>query len=176
MKRRKWKATDGSFLRTNRPLKDRHSHACVRAQLETPESPFWGETWFWEQVSYVLTCLGPAMIASYLVLVAKGPLTLRDGVLLLGTALGQFIAQKTRSAAARQSALLRRSLVAVPEVRCSPKIKRWAAIGQVLGAFMSTATAPTWWHLPSILWALFLYDAWRLHREARKHLHPIGGF
>ena len=143
---------------------------------QTPAAPFYRETWFWEQVVYVFLCLGPAVIASYLVLAAKGPLTPRDSVLLTGTALGQFIAQKTRSAAARQDALLKRSVIEVPEIRCSPKIKRWAAIGQVLGAFMSTATVPTWWHLPSILWALLLYDAWRLHREARKHLHPIGGF
>lgn len=174
--RRKWKAMGGSFLRTNRLTKDRPSHARVRARLETPAAPFWGETWFWEQVAFVLTCLGPAMVASYLVLVAKGPVTQRDMALLVGTAAGQLIAQKVRSAAARQVALLKRSAIEVPEVRCSPKIKRWAALGQVLGAFMSTATAPTWWHLPSILWALFVYDLWRGHREARKNLHVIGGF
>jgi len=168
--RRKWKSAGGSFLRTNRSTKDRPSHARVRTQIETPESPFWGETWFWEQVVYVLLCLGPAMVASYMLLAAKGRVTQRDMVLLIGTAAVQFIAQKTRSAAARQAALLKRSLVEVPEVRCSPKIKRWAATGQVLGAFMSVATSPTWWHVPSILWALFLYDAWRAYREGRKGL------
>ncbi len=166
--RRKWKATGGSFLRTNRPSKDRPSHARIRTRLETPAAPFWGETWFWEQVTYVLLCLGPAMVASYLVLVAKGPVTQRDMVLLLGTAAGQFIAQKTRSAAARQAALVKVSRVSIPEIRCSPKIKRWAALGQVLGAFMSTATAPTLWHVPSIVWALFAYEWWRGYREERK--------
>ena len=115
------------------------------------------------------------MVASYLVLAAKGPVMQRDMALLLGTALSQFIAQKVRSAAARQAALVKRMGFAMREIRCSPKIKRWAALGQVLGAFMSTATAPTWWHLPSVLWALFVYDAWRSHREARKNLHLIGG-
>lgn len=157
---------NGSFLRTTRPSTGRPSY--TRLRIETPAAPFWGETWFWEQTIYVLLFLGPAMLASYATLAAKGLVTQRDMVLLLGTALSQFIAQKTRSAAARQAALLKRSLVEVPEVRCSPKIKRWAALGQVLGAFLSMATAPTWWHVPSIVWALFAYDLWRGYREGRK--------
>jgi hypothetical protein len=148
----------------------------LRVPLETPAAPVWRETWFWEQVVYVLLCLGPAMVASYLVLATKGPVTKRDMVLLVGMALGQFIAQKVRSAASRQAALVKRSSLTIPEIRCSPKIKRWAAIGQVLGAFMSTATAPTWWHIPSVFWAVFAYELWRSHREARKRTHVIGGF
>ena len=144
--------------------------------LETSPAPLWRETWFWEQIAYVLLCLGPAMVASYLVLASKGPVTQRDMTLLLGTALSQFIAQKVRSAAARQAALVKVARVAIPEIRCSPKIKRWAALGQVLGAFMSTATAPTWWHLPPVLWALFVYDLWRGHREARKNMRATGVF
>jgi hypothetical protein len=98
------------------------------------KEPFWRETWFYEQIVYVLVCLTPAMLASWHSLASKGPLTTRDAVLLVGT---------------------------------------------VLGAFMSVATAPTWWHLPSILWATFAYDLWRNHREARKDRKPelvIGGF
>ena len=157
---------NGSFLRTNRATTGRPSY--TRLRLETPAAPFWGETWFWEQAFYVALCLGPAMIASHAVLASKGHVAQRDMVLLLCSALSQFIAQKTRSAASRQVALLQRSLVEVPEVRCSPKIKRWAALGQVLGAFLSMATAPTWWHVPSIVWALFAYDWWRGYREGRK--------
>lgn len=158
---------NGSFLRTNRTITGRPSY--TRLRLETPAAPFLRETWFWEQAFYVALCLGPAMIASHAVLAAKGIVTQRDMILLLCSAMSQFIAQKTRSAASRQVALLQRSLVEVPEVRCSPKIKRWAATGQVLGAFMSVATSPTWWHLPSVLWALFAYDWWRGYREGRKN-------
>ena len=130
--------------------------------------PFWRETWFYEQIVYVLVCLTPAAFASWHLLASKGPLTTRDAVLLVGTMLGQFLAQKARSVASRQSALLKGRGVYVPEVRCAPEMRKWIAAGQVLGAFMSVATAPTWWHLPSILWAAFAYDLWREYREARK--------
>lgn len=144
--------------------------------LETPAAPFWRETWFWEQVVYVLLFLGPAMAASWISLAAKGPLSARDIVLLAGTALSQLVAQKARSAAARQVALAKRAKVVPPEIRCAPKVKRWTQAGQVLGAFLSVATSPTWWHVPSVLWALFLYDAWRAHREARKQGVAIGSY
>ena len=141
--------------------------------------PFWRETWFYEQIVYVLVCLTPAAFASWHLLASKGPLTTRDAVLLVGTMLGQFLAQKARSVATRQSALLKCRGVYVPEVRCAPEMRKWIAAGQVLGAFMSVATAPTWWHLPSILWAVIAYDLWRNHRETRKLRKPevvIGGF
>lgn len=136
--------------------------------LETPTAPFWRETWFWEQVVYVLLFLGPATVASYLSLAAKGSLSARDVVFLVGTALSQFVAQKARSAASRQAALAKRAKIVTPEIRCASKVKRWTQAGQVLGAFLSVATSPTWWHVPSVLWALFLYNAWRTHREAAK--------
>lgn len=148
----------------------------VKSMPETPPAPFWRETWFWEQVAYVLVCLSPAMTASLLMLAAKGPMSTRDVVLLVGSALAQFIAQKGRSVATRQAALLKRLNFPMREVRCAPKVKRWTQAGQVLGAFMAVATAPTWWHLPSIVWALFAYDLWRNHREGRKHQFVIGGF
>jgi hypothetical protein len=147
-----------------------------KRDLETPPAPFWGETWFWEQVAYVLVCLGPAMVASYLLLAAKGTAGPRDLVLLGGSGLAQFIAQKGRSVATRQAALLKRLNFPLREVRCAPKVKRWTQAGQVLGAFMAVATAPTWWHVPSLIWALFAYDLWRAHREARKRQFVIGGF
>ena len=50
--------------------------------------PFWVETWFYEQLVYVLVCLSPAMLASWQLLAAKGPITTRDTVLLVGTMLG----------------------------------------------------------------------------------------
>ena len=56
--------------------------------------PFWRETWFYEQVFYVLVCLTPAMLASLQMLASKGPVSTRDVVLLVGTMLGQFLAQK----------------------------------------------------------------------------------
>lgn len=146
------------------------------AFLETPAAPFWRETWFWEQVVYVLLFLGPTMVASWMSLAAKGPLSARDVVLLVGSGLAQFVAQKARSASSRQAALAKRAKVVTPEIRCAPKVKRWTQAGQVLGAFLSVATSPTWWHVPSVLWALFLYDAWRTHREARKNQNVIGGF
>ncbi len=141
--------------------------------------PFWAETWFYEQLVYVLVCLAPAAFASWQLLAAKGPITTRDAVLLVGTMLGQFLAQKARSVATRQGALLKCRGIFVPEVRCAPEMRKWIAAGQVLGAFMAVATAPTWWHLPSILWAVFAYDCWRNYREARKLRKPefvIGGF
>lgn len=140
-----------------------HLHA-----VESPHAPFWRETWFWEQCVYVLLCLGPAMFGSYLVLAAKGPIAPRDAVLLVGTVLGQFLAQKARSVASRQAALLKGRGIFVPEVRCAPTMRKWIAAGQVLGAFMAMATAPTWWHVPSVMWAVVGYDLWRAHREARK--------
>jgi hypothetical protein len=139
--------------------------------LETPESPFYRETWFWEQVTYVLTCLLPALVASWFALAAKVAVATRDVVLLIGSTLSQFIVQKARSVAARQVALLGRHKargLLVPEVQCASKVKLWTHAGQVLGAFLATASAPSWWHMPSILWALFVYDLWRNHREARK--------
>jgi hypothetical protein len=139
-----------------------------KRDLETPPAPFWGETWFWEQLTYMLVCLGPAMAASYLALAAKGHVSARDVVLLVGTAIGQFIAQKVRSVSSRQAALLKRLNFPLREVRCAPVVKRWSQAGQVLGAFMAVATAPTWWHVPSLIWALFAYDLWRAHREGRK--------
>lgn len=145
-------------------------------EIETPAAPFWNETWFWEQVVYVLVCLGPAMAASYLALAAKGAVGARDVVLLIGTGLSQFMAQKARSVAARQTALIARMKHPVREVRCAPTMKRWIQAGQVLGAFLAVATAPTWWHLPSIIWAVFAYDLWRSYREARKNQILIGGF
>jgi hypothetical protein len=144
--------------------------------LETPEEPWWRETWFWEQFVYALLFLGPAMAASYLALAAKGAVGVRDVVLLVLAALSQFIAQKARSVATRQTALTARMKYPLREVRCAPKVKRWTQAGQVLGAFLAVATAPTWWHLPSIIWALFAYDLWRSHRETRKNQVLIGGF
>lgn len=135
---------------------------------KTNDQPIWRETWFWEQAVYILVCLLPATIASNMLLAAKGPPSTRDMVLLVGTILGQFLAQKARSVASRQSALLKGRGVYVPEVRCAPTMRKWIAAGQVLGAFMSVATAPTWWHLPSVIWAVFGYDLWRAHREQRK--------
>jgi hypothetical protein len=171
----------GSIIWSSRMLLDDHDDVVDAAPrhlrpVETPAAPFWGETWFWEQVTYVLVCLGPAMAASYLALAAKGHVGTRDIVLFVGTALSQFIAQKVRSVSSRQAALLKRLNFPLREVRCAPKVKRWAQAGQVLGAFLSVATAPSWWHLPSILWALFVYDLWRNHRESRKRQFVIGGF
>jgi hypothetical protein len=135
---------------------------------ETTAAPFWRDTWFWEQLTYVLCCLTPAYVASYAALAAKGPVSARDFAFLALSALLQLVAQKARSAASRQAAMLTRRGVYVPEIRCSPAIKRWTQAGQVLGAFVSVATAPSWWHVPGVLWAAVLYDLWRAHREARK--------
>lgn len=143
---------------------------------ESPHAPFYRETWFWEQVAYVLVCLVPATIASNMLLMAKGPISSRDMVLLAGMVLSQFIAQKARSVASRQAALLKRRGMYIPEVRCAPKMKRWIQAGQVLSAFLAMATAPTWWHVPSILWAVFGYDIWRSYREERKQPFVVGGF
>ncbi len=135
--------------------------------LETPHEPFWRETWFYEQLCYAVL-LGLATWKSYELLATKGPVGPRDLVLLGGSFLGQFIAQKARSAAARQAALIKRSKHVVPEVRCSPKIKRWSQAGQVLMMFMGIATSPSWAHVPLVIWSLFAYDAWRAWREKRK--------
>lgn len=165
--KRRLKLVQGSALRKRTGLPS-SAAIRVRGSFETPEAKIWGETWFWEQLIYVLACLLPASLASYYALTAKGAVGARDIVLLVGTSLAQFVAQKARSAASRQAALIKRMDHAVPEVRCAPKVKRWTQAGQVLGAFLSMATAATWWHVPSVLWALFAYDAWRAHREARK--------
>ena len=141
------------------------------ADFSTKE-PFWRETWFYEQIAYLLVCLAPAAFASWQLLATKGPVSTRDTVLLVGTMLGQFLAQKARSVATRQSALLKCRGIFVPEVHCAPEMRKWIAAGQVVGAFMSVATAPTWWHLPSVIWAAVAYDLWRNHRETRKLQQP----
>ena len=95
------------------------------ADFSTKE-PFWRETWFYEQIAYLLVCLAPAAFASWQLLATKGPVTTRDTVLLVGTMLGQFLAQKARSVATRQSALLKCRGIFVPEVRCAPEMRgKW---------------------------------------------------
>lgn len=135
--------------------------------LETPEGPIWRDTWFYEQLVFVVLLL-IAGYSSWQLLAAKGPVSTRDAFLLGLSLLSQFIAQKVRSAAARQAALAKRAKFVPPEVRCAAKVKRWAQAGQVLGAFMGVATAPSWAHVPLVIWAVVAYDLWREHREARK--------
>jgi hypothetical protein len=152
-------------------------HPPTRA-LETPYAPMWRETWFYEQLLFVFL-LAIAGCASWQLLASKGPVSTRDAFLLVLSLFGQFIAQKARSASARQTALAKRASFVAPEVRCASKIKRWTTLGQVLGSFMGVATAPSWAHVPLVIWSVFAYDLWRGYREARKDRKPefvIGGF
>lgn len=156
----------GIFTREYAPVT-----APLPVALETPHEPFWKETWFYEQCVYVIL-LSVAVYGSYSLLSAKGPVSPRDIVLLAGSTTLQFVAQKTRSAATRQAALDQKiKKIGGPKqqaIRCAAKIKFWSHVGQVLGAFMGVATAPSRWHLPLVLWGLFIYSAWRAYRENKK--------
>jgi hypothetical protein len=137
--------------------------------LETPHAPPWRETWFYEQLVHGALVIN-AGLASYELLTVRGPVAPRDLVLLGGSLATQLVTQKLRSFATRQAALEQRAGITKPRLRCARDAKRWSAIAQVLGVFMGIATAPTMAHVPLVLWSLFIFGAWRAHRERRKEL------
>ena len=99
MTTKQYQDENGTIVYSGRRSNESESVATVRhtyvertyaTRLETPDAPFYHETWFWEQVVYVLLCLVPASLASYVQLATKGPVGVRDGAFMALAALLQL--------------------------------------------------------------------------------------
>ena len=121
--------------------------SAVATRPSGAKPPFWRETWFYEQPFYVLVCLTPAMLASWQMLATKGPITTRDTVLLVGTMLASSSRRRRGAWRPGKARCSKCRGVYVPEVRCARRCASGSPPVKCSGAFMSVATAPTWWHL-----------------------------
>lgn len=117
-------------------------------------------TWAWEQLALVLLAMNVEYWQTRKLL-AAGPVTIRDVLLIMGSFGLVTAAQKVRSMADRQRERNEAAGVANAPMSCAAYVARWSLVSQVLGLFVSAATSPSWAHLLVALCVAGYVPVWR---------------